>query len=128
MEEMQLAVDAATTPGVKMWMNWMLFIFLLSIVFVWKHVAARYVLGAFFLTVPIAILVFNLTQSAHLIGISHILLWGPLAYFLFRREVKAVSFKPASPYGVWLILLLCTITISLVFDVRDIALVMQGMK
>jgi len=128
MEEMQLAIDAATTPAVKVWMNWMLLIFLLSVVFVWKHVGARYVLGAFFLTIPFAMVVFNLTQSAHLVGISHILVWGPLAYFLIRRDVKNASFKPASPYGVWLILLLGTIAVSLIFDVRDIILVMLGMK
>ncbi|NOZ54693.1 MAG: hypothetical protein GXP08_16415 [Gammaproteobacteria bacterium] len=63
-----------------------------------------------------------------LTGISHILVWIPLTYILIKRDLKNTSFKPTSPYGIWIMLLLGTIAISLIFDVRDITLVMLGMK
>lgn len=128
MKEMELAVEAVTTPAVQMWINWMMFIFLASILFVWKYKAARIVLGAFVLTLPLAILVFNVSKSAHLIGIAHIVVWGPLAFFLIKNELKRPSFSFKSAYGVWMVLLLGTIAVSLVFDVRDIVLVMLGQK
>jgi len=128
MEEMELAVQAVSTPMVQMWINWMLFIFMASILFVWKHKSARIVLASFILTVPVALLVFNLTKSAHLTGVAHIIIWGPLAYFLFKSDLKEPSFRLKSAYGIWIVLLLTTITISLVFDVRDAVLIMLGMK
>ncbi len=128
MEEMELAVQAVSTPMVQMWINWMLFIFMASILFVWKHKSARIVLASFILTLPVALLIFNLTKSAHLIGVAHIMIWGPLAYFLFKSDLKEPSFRPKSTYGIWVILLLITIAISLVFDVRDAVLIMFGMK
>ncbi len=128
MEEMELAINAATTPAVQLWMNWMIFIFIISIVFVWKYKAARIVLAAFILTLPMAMLIFNLSKSVHLIGIAHLILWGPLAFYLIKYEIKIPSFNFKSVYGVWVMLLLGTIVISLVFDARDIILVMLGEK
>jgi len=128
MEEMELAIDAATTPAVKMWMNWMMIIFLLSIVFVWKHKAARYVLGVIIISMPLAIIIFSVTKSPHLIGIAHIIVWSPLAILLVLKEIRNSDFKFKSAYGIWLVLLIATIAVSLVFDVRDITLVMLGLK
>jgi len=128
MEEMELAINAATTPAVQIWMNWMILVFIVSIVFVWKYKAARIVLAAFILTLPIAMLIFNLSKSVHLIGIAHLIIWGPLAFYLIKYEIKSPPFNFKSVYGVWVILLLGTIAISLVFDVRDIILVMLGEK
>ncbi len=128
MEEMELAINAATSPAVQMWMNWMFIVFSTSIAFVWKYNSARVVLLAFVLNLPVAILVFNLTSSVHLIGIAHLFIWGPLAVYLVIVDLKSASFKFASLYGVWVSLLLGTIVVSLVFDVRDIILVLLGMK
>lgn len=128
MEEMELAIKAGTSPAVQIWMNWMLSVFAATLLFAWKHKAARIILGVFVLTVPIALLVFNLSHSIHLIGIAHILAWGPLAFYLVKFELKSDSFQLKSPYGIWMILLLATIAISLAFDVRDVTLVLLGMK
>jgi len=128
MEEMMNAVNAATAPAVQMWMNWMVLIFLCSILFVWKHVPARFVLGAFFLGAIIALVIFNINPNPHLLGISHLLVWVPLAIYLYRKVVRSDTFRPASPYGIWIVLLLATIAISTVFDIRDLVLVAMGQK
>ena len=128
MEEMEQAINAATSPAVQMWMNWMFVIFATSIAFAWKYKTARIVLVAFIVNLPVAMLVFSLTNSVHLIGIAHLLIWGPLAVYIVISDLKSSSFKPASLYGVWIILLLGTIVVSLIFDVRDITLVLLGTK
>ena len=128
MDEMEQAINAATSPAVQMWMNWMFIVFATSIAFVWKYNSARIVLVAFILTLPGAMLVYSLTNSVHLIGIAHLLIWGPLAVYLVIRDLKSASFRFGSIYGIWIILLLGTIVVSLVFDVRDIILVLLGTK
>lgn len=128
MEAMQNAITAVTTPAVQMWMNWMLVIFAASLLFVWKHTAARYALGAFVLSAVLGLLIFTMTGEPFLIGLSHILVWGPLAVYLYRTEYKRPGFRPKTVYGVWVLLLLATIVISLVFDVRDVALILLDSK
>jgi hypothetical protein len=126
--QMILAVQEVTTPAIKIWLYWIIIIFFSSVIFVWKYNSARIVLAAFILTLPIAILVFSFSNSAHLIGIAHIVVWGPLAFYLIKSDLMHSSFQYSSPYGVWIILLLGTIAVSIVFDVRDITLVLLGMK
>ena len=113
---------------VQMWMNWMMFIFLCSILFVWNYKTARWVFASFWLSMPLAIFVYYLTNTIHLLGIVHIIIWLPLLIFLYRADFKSESFKKISPYGIWVILLATTIVISLIFDVRDIVLVSTGKK
>ena len=119
MEEMEAAINAATSPIVKIWMNWMLAIFLASLLFVWKHKTAWLILGTLLLSLPLASYIFNLTQSVHLIGLAHVALWLPLAIFLIITEFIGKIAQLKTPYGIYLVLLLATITISLFFDIRD---------
>jgi hypothetical protein len=126
--QMILAVQEVTTPAVKIWLYWIIIIFLSSVIFVWEYKSARIVLASFILTLPIAIIVFSISESAHLIGIAHIAVWGPLAFYLIKSDLMRSSFQYSSPYGVWIILLLGTIAVSIVFDVRDITLVLLGKK
>jgi uncharacterized membrane protein AbrB (regulator of aidB expression) len=128
MEQMEIAVNAVTSPAVKIWINWMMIIFLLSLLFTYKHVSARFIFISLFLTVPVAVLIFNLTKSPHLIGASHIIIWLPLAIYLIKTEIIGKLEQLKSVYGVYLILLLVTIAISLFFDIRDTTLILLGMK
>jgi hypothetical protein len=128
MEEMEAAINAATSPAVKLWMNWMLAIFILSIFFSYRQKSARYIFGALVLSLPIAILIFNKTQSVPLIGLAHVIVWIPLAIYLIKVEVIGKTEKLKSLYSLYLILLLSTIFISLYFDIRDVILIALGMK
>lgn len=126
--QMVLAIQEAITPAVTIWLYWIAIIFLSSVFFIWEYQSARIVLAAFLLTLPVAILVFSISNSAHLIGIAHIAVWGPLAFYLIKSDLIRLSFQYSTPYGVWILLLLSTIAVSLIFDVRDIALVLLGRK
>ena len=124
MEEMEAAINAASSPAVKIWMNWMLIIFISSIFFVWKHKTAWVVLATLIMSMPIAIYIFQTTQSVPLIGLAHIILWLPLAIFLVITEVKGKATQVKTPYGIYVVLLLLTITISLFFDIRDAIIIL----
>ncbi len=124
MEEMDAAINAATSPAVKIWMNWMIVIFLASLCFVWKHKTAWVVVATLLLSLPIALYIFEQTQSVPLIGLAHIALWPFLAVFLYIKELKGKTEKFKTPYGIYLVLLLTTIAISLYFDIRDAILIL----
>ncbi len=127
MEEMEVAINAVTSDTVKIWMNWMMIIFMSSLFFTYKHVSARYILLCIVLTAILAILIFNVTKSPHMVGASHIL-WIPLVIYLIKVEIIGKTEKLKSVYGIYLTLLLVTIVISLFFDIRDTALILLGMK
>jgi len=129
MFEMMEEVNAqmATAPQwVQYWMNWMMGIFMASVLFVWKHKVARYSLAAFLITIPVGMVIFHFTHNVHLLGIAHLIVWGPLLVYLFKSSIKGQNLK--NPLGVWVFLLASTITISLLFDVRDLVLIALGKK
>jgi len=134
MNELQTAMEVGSSDAVKMWINWMGIIFLSSLFFVWKRKPARYVLLAMLLTLPLGFAVWKVTNSIHLIGIAHLILWLPLVIYLYKTEFSgealniAIKERLKRPYFIWVCLLFITICISLVFDVRDIALVLMGQK
>jgi len=128
MEEMETAIDAATSDVTKIWMDWMMIIFLSSLIFVYRHLSARFIFASLILSMPIAIWIFETTKSPHLIGIAHIVVWLPLAIYLVKAEVVEKIEKIKSPYGIYITLLLSTIVISLFFDIRDAILIAFDMK
>lgn len=128
MEEMSQAIHAVTSPVVRVWVNWMMLVFACSIVFAWKYAPARVVLAVFGITLLLSLLIYRLTNEPHLLGLGHILLWAPLAWYLITRVIKNERFNAVTPYGTWVLLLVFTIFISLLFDIRDVGLVAAGRK
>jgi len=119
---------ATMSEPVQIWMNWMMFVFLLSVVFLKTHKGARYALAALFLSIPVGFAVFYFSRNVHLLGIVHLIVWAPLLLYLVKKEIKSEQFNVKSAYGIWVSLLSLTIAVSLVFDIRDIFLVLTGHK
>lgn len=128
MEEILIAINAVSSDAVKLWMYWMSALFISSLFFTYRHVSARIILIASIIGVIIAIMIFNITKSPHLLGASHIIVWLPLAIYLLKTEMIGETEKLKSVYGVYLILLVVTIFISLYFDIRDTTLILLGLK
>jgi hypothetical protein len=128
MEEMEAAINAATSDVTKIWMDWMMIIFLSSLIFVYRRLSARFILASLILSMPIAIWIFETTKSPHLIGVAHIVVWLPLFIYLVKTEIVGKIETLKSTYGIYLILLLSTIVISLFFDIRDAILIALKMK
>ncbi|MGH1352855.1 MAG: hypothetical protein ACRBBN_18930 [Methyloligellaceae bacterium] len=126
--EMNKAMMTELTPIVQAWTNWMVLIFLLSVFFIWNHKSARFALATIVLTIMAALTIFHFTKNIHLFAIPHLILWAPLAYYIVKFVIMNPSFKLKSAFGVWVSALVLTISVSLVFDVKDTALIAMGMK
>lgn len=131
MDAMNAAMEAGTSDAVKLWMNWMMLVFAASLIFMWKFKPARWVFAAFLATGFVGFGIWSATQNIHLLGLAHLLLWLPLAVYLWKTVLSSAA-KPAwannKIFFFWICLLFLTIIISLVFDVRDIFLVLTGVK
>ena len=130
-EEMMAALMSETTPAVQLWMNWMGLVLLASVIFMWKYRPARWVFAAMIATFICVMVIWKLTENVHLFGIAHLLFWTPLAIYLWKTVLSPVARTDTRAYRIffiWVILLVATIVISLVFDVRDIYLVFTGQK
>ncbi len=130
MQEMNLAIQLLVeqNPLIGYWSNWMMIVMVSSLFFSWHHKSARVVLLSLPVLMFLAWLVFYQSSDVHLIGVSHLMLWPFLCYYLIKKEILRKGFQKKSLYGVWVILLVLTMLISLVFDIRDVALVIMGLK
>jgi hypothetical protein len=54
--------------------------------------------------------------------------WSPLLYYFARYEIRKGEFQLLSIYGVWVGLLMTTMAMSLMFDIRDVMLIAMGLK
>jgi len=99
------------------WVHWLLIINLSSIIFIWKHVEARYVLGAMLFNLPLIMYLFDTFGWVRILGLSHIIVWTPLLIYLWlRRE----NIKLKTSFGVYITTLFFTDAFSLVIDYIDL--------
>lgn len=116
----QAAQDAyvATLPQwVHIWMYWMLAVLAAgSLVFSIFRVEARWLLLAFALTI-VATMALGMTMGWNkLWGATHLVFWTPVVVYFIRRWPLVGK---RSAYGVWFVLALATMIVSLVFDAKD---------
>jgi len=116
-------------PGwVQIWVNWMMAVFLASIAFIWHHRAARLIFFAFILTMPMAMLIFYFCHNVHLFALAHLTVWTPLLVYFYKSHFVNRNLLAGRIFNLWLTLLILTIIISLILDVRDVVLVLLGKK
>lgn len=119
----------ALPTGVLIWVGWMGAIFTAALFFVSTRKAARFALLTFYgLTFIGSSIAIWFTGSIHWIGLVHLIFWPPLLFYLIRHEITDAGFKIRSVYGIWVILLIATMVVSLIFDLRDVVQLFQGSK
>ncbi len=131
MHDLLAMMRAETTPAVQIWMLWMVVILSASILFVAKHTQARWALLVALMTAVGGFILWRVTNNVHLLGIVHLILWVPLALYLWRRGLSKTARPLTQSYRLffgWMCLLLTTIVISLVFDIRDLYPIFTGQK
>mgnify|MGYP003652266246 FL=1 len=113
----QSAYVATLPQWVPLWMNWMGIVLALgSIVFSFFKVEARWLLLAFAVSI-VATFALGMTIGWNgLWGTTHLVFWTPAAVYMYRR-LEGINTN--SVYGVWYLLALATVIISLVFDAKD---------
>ncbi|PCI02993.1 MAG: hypothetical protein COB78_11970 [Hyphomicrobiales bacterium] len=117
----------ALPSGVLTWVVWMGAVFTAALLFVSTRKTARFALLTFYgFTFVGSSIAIWFTGSIHWIGLVHLIFWPPLLFHLIKNEIRDASFKPKSIYGSWVILLIITMIVSLVFDLRDVVLLFQG--
>ena len=136
LDVMREMMAAETSDIVRLWMNWMMLIFISSLAFVAKFKAARWTFLAIIGTIVLALITWAVSKNIHLFGIPHLIIWTPLAVYLWKSTLSptarldrpAIQGVYSKAHIVWVCLLFVTILISLVFDVRDVFLVVSGVK
>ena len=125
---MNEAIQSSVSPTVQAWLTWMNVIFALSIVFAYWKKTARYLILTLLLVASLSVVIYHYTEQVHLLGASHILLWPWLMWYCYKNDFKGAPLQFKGFYNTWLMLLMSTMSISLVFDVRDVFLVLMGLK
>ena len=106
-------------PVLTWWIRWMVTIGMTSAIFAFSHGAPRWVLAAYLANhvVAIGLGVSGLVPfSDGLINLTHVIFWTP-AVVVLARGLSDLNRR--TPYGIWHLLALTTMSISLVFDYRD---------
>lgn len=114
--------QANSPPWVKVWLPIMLGTFALGLVFAWKRIEARWVVGcviAGFVAMGILVGGLGMPQLSGFIALLHLIFWTPALVVLLRRRT---FLKERSLYGAWTGLVTAVILFSFVFDIRDAAI------
>ena len=127
---LQVWDDAAmkiAPPLMKAWLAVLLGSFALGLLFVWRHAAARWLVGGFLLMMvfgAFAVPALNLVSLSGLVALLHIVFWTPVLIMMLKERA---FFKGLSFYNVWAGLITLVIIISFVFDIRDAAIYLDHM-
>ena len=97
--------------------NWLL------ILFAWTDVRARWALLAWFINIIIILTLYNLFGYTRILGLSHILAWTPLLYYLWTQRQPFASETWSGRYLYWF---MAVIVVSLAFDYVDVVRYLSG--
>lgn len=114
----------AAPEWVQVWVNFMGAVFALGIVFAFRRIEARLALLVMAVTIPAMIGLHSAIGYSRLLGIVHVVLWTPLAVWLWRRRGAWRAKETLS--GKWIALLFATIIVSLAFDYADVVRWLMG--
>jgi hypothetical protein len=112
---------------VSIWLAILISTFLLSVIFVRRHVEARWALGGFVAMMILSVLsgrLFGLVPLSGLFSVIHLIAWGPVLYVLLTRRP---FMQDRSLYAIWSGALTAFILFSFVFDIPDAAIYLDHM-
>lgn len=114
--------QANAPQWVQIWLMIMLASFALGLLFVWKRVEARWVVGGFITSILVSgfvIPALGLVSLSGLIALMHLIFWSPALFLLLKNRP---FMKERSFYAVWSGLITAVILFSFIFDIRDAAI------
>ena len=121
------AIDAATTAysnGLPEWVQlWMLFMMLSlvpGLVFMFRYAEARVLVASVLYSFVMTTFINAATDGPTLLwGLAHLLFW-PIPVIYTALRFRQINWR--SIYGYWLALACSVMTVSVIFDVRDVAI------
>jgi len=121
-------VGRASMPlWVSIWLAIMMTTFALGLLFVWRHVEARWVVGGFICMALVTVAsgrVFGLLPLSGLFSLVHIICWSPALYVLLTRRP---FLQGRSLYAIWSGAITAAIIFSFIFDIPDAAIYLDHM-
>lgn len=82
----------------QIWINWMVFINLSAVVFIWSRVEPRWVLAAFLCSAIFMNYLFGIHGYERILGAAHIIFWTPLLVYLYVRRYEIGRFGLSAVY------------------------------
>ena len=107
----------------RLWVFWLMIVNTASLLFVFRHVPARWVLLAWVINMPLMNYLYETYGFVRLLGLSHVLVWTPVLIYL---GLKWRSFRLRTLFGAWVAVLIVTNGISLGFDYVDVVRYFAG--
>lgn len=115
--EIQAQLDTLS-PILRIWFVWLgLVILVLPFVFI-RHRQGRVAVIFSLVFIAIQFPLLHVFGIGYFLSLPHLVLWIPLFIYL-SRELKAGRIQLHSPFGVWTLIAIATLLVSLVFDIRD---------
>ncbi len=107
---------------IKIWLLFMISVFAAGLLFVWKHVEARWLVGGVILALlfsKFGIPALGWTPLSGLVATIHLVFWSPALFLMLKNRpfMQGWSF-----YNAWAGLATACIVFSFIFDVRDSAI------
>ncbi|MEO9468322.1 hypothetical protein [Parasphingorhabdus sp.] len=110
---------ANSPQWVQTWLMVMLASFAVGLLFVWKRVEARWVVGGFITAILLSRLgipALGIVKLSGLVALVHLIFWSPGLYLLLKNRPFLTE---RSFYALWSALITVVILFSFIFDVRD---------
>ncbi|WP_108811322.1 hypothetical protein [Sphingorhabdus sp. Alg231-15] len=111
--------QANAPQWVQVWLMIMLASFALGLLFVWKRVEARWVVGGFITAILISrfgIPAMGIVKLSGLVALVHLIFWSPALFLLLKNRPFLTE---RSFYALWTGLITAVILFSFIFDIRD---------
>ncbi|MEM9570032.1 MAG: hypothetical protein AAF996_01110 [Pseudomonadota bacterium] len=105
---------------VQLWMRWLNIVFLLGLFFFANHAEARWSLVAYVVAFPVGFLAFYFVRDIRMTGLPHIVFWTPLLIYLIGTVISDRTFEMVSLFGLWVSLLITTIFVCVILDVKGL--------
>jgi hypothetical protein len=102
----------------EVWFAWMGLIILLAPFAFWRHRQGKVAALFSIAFIPVQLILLHAAGISYSISFLHLILWGPLLYYLVR-ELKNRRIEISSAIGAWSLVAVATLIVSLVFDLRD---------
>ena len=114
----------AQPAWLQIWVAWLIVVNSAAIFFV-RHRPARVVLAAWLVNAVLMTMLAELNGYNRLLGISHVLIWTPLAIYLYRL-MRAGELAGPALFDRWARSLFVTNLVSLVVDYVDVVRYLVG--
>ena len=122
----QLSQQSDAQPlAMIIWLRWLVLVNLIPPLFFLRHMPARWVLGAMIFITAVNLPLGMMFGFSKVLAIPHLIVWIPLVIYL-AREWRDNKLHDTAIFKSWIMAVMITDLISVVFDIRDAVFFLRG--